>query len=205
MYLMIDNYDSFTFNLASYFRENGHEIFVIRNDCITIDEIRKIDNLEGIVISPGPGTPEDGGVSLDILKEFGQQLPILGVCLGHQIIGFNFNAKIIRGKQPMHGKVTTIEHDVCPLFDGIPKRLSVTRYHSLIVSDEAFPKELKIDARADDGVIMAISHKKYPIFGIQYHPEAVLTQYGHEILSNFTLIATQWNKKHKNNCLYIGE
>lgn len=197
MYLMIDNYDSFTFNLTSYFRENGQKILVIRNDCITTDKIRNIKNLEGIIISPGPGTPENGGASLDILKEFCKHLPILGVCLGHQIIGFNYNAKIIRGKRPMHGKVTTIEHEICSLFKDIPKRLSVTRYHSLIISDEDFPDELQIDARADDGAIMAISHKKYPVFGIQYHPEAILTQYGHEILKNFTDIATRWNKKQK--------
>ncbi len=197
MFLMIDNYDSFTFNLVSYFREIGQEIFVKRNDCITTDDIQSIKKLEGIIISPGPGIPENGGVSLEILNKFSGEIPVLGVCLGHQIIAVNYGAKVIRGECPMHGKVTQIEHRICPLFDCIPEKILVTRYHSLVVSDEDFPDVLNIDARADDGAIMAVSHKEYPVFGVQYHLEAVMTKYGHEILRNFTNIATQWNKNHR--------
>lgn len=194
MYLMIDNYDSFVYNLASYFREIGEEIQVVRNDRITVAEIEKMENLEGIIISPGPKTPEDGGVCLEVLDAFQGKLPILGVCLGHQIIAWHYKANVHKGHRPMHGKVTDIRHNRGKLFRNLPETYKVTRYHSLIVEEATLPENLMVDAVADDGAIMSISHKDYPIYGIQFHPEAVLTEYGHEILENFVDICKEWGK-----------
>ena len=172
MLVMIDNYDSFVYNLAAYFKELNQDIKVIRNDKLTIEELESIENLDGIIISPGPGRPQDGGISFDIVRHFAGKLPILGVCLGHQIIGHAFGAVVKRGTVPMHGKVT--------------------RYHSLVVDESSLPDELQIDAKTEDGAIMALSHKTYPVYGIQFHPEAVLTKYGHELLNNFITICKKW-------------
>lgn len=189
---MIDNYDSFTYNLASYFREIGAEIKVVRNDKITVKQVEELENLEGIIISPGPKTPEDGGASLEILKAFEGRVPILGVCLGHQIIAWHYKASVHKGKMPMHGKVTDIRTARKGLFRNLPESYKVTRYHSLIVDAKTLPEELQVDALSDDGAIMAISHKTQPVYGIQFHPEAVLTEYGHEILANYMKICKEW-------------
>ncbi|MGN0485260.1 MAG: anthranilate synthase component II [Lachnospiraceae bacterium] len=197
MYLMIDNYDSFVFNLARYFEELGAEILTVRNDQITpgqIEMLAKRRHLEGLILSPGPKTPSDCGFCKEIVSAFTGKIPILGVCLGHQIIGEVFGAKIEKGNRPMHGKVTQIHHSGNGLFAGLPSSYEVTRYHSLQVCAEDFPDTLQIDARTEDGVIMAIRHKTQPVYGVQFHPEAVLTQYGHELLSNYIKICKRWKK-----------
>ena len=198
MFIMIDNYDSFVYNLSAYFQELGQDIKVIRNDKVTINELKKIEDLSGIIISPGPGNPKDGGISEEVIKYFCNKIPILGVCLGHQIIGQSFGAKVCCGTTPIHGKVTEIENNGKGIFNKLPKHYNVTRYHSLVVDKTSLPSELNIDAISSDGAIMAISHCKYPVYGIQFHPEAVLTENGHEILNNFIKICQQWRYK---NCL----
>ncbi|MBQ1687939.1 MAG: aminodeoxychorismate/anthranilate synthase component II [Lachnospiraceae bacterium] len=196
MFLMIDNYDSFTFNLVSYFQELGQVVKVVKNDAIQVEDLMQTKDLEGIVISPGPKTPQDAGNSLQVLEAFAGRLPILGVCLGHQIIAHYYKARVVRGKIPMHGKVTPIQHVGENLFTQLPSHIMVTRYHSLVVADADFPEALQVDARAEDGAIMAISHKRYPIYGLQYHPEAWMTQCGHEVLKNFVRLAKAWNRSH---------
>ena len=193
MYLMIDNYDSFVYNLYAYLRELGNEVLVVRNDRITLSEIRAM-NPQGILISPGPGRPQDGGISAEVIKQYAGTIPILGVCLGHQIIGHVFGARVEKGVRPMHGKVTRITHNGGGVFSGLPETYEVTRYHSLVVKEENFPEELQVDARSEDGVIMGMSHRSLPVYGVQFHPEAVLTQYGHELLKNFTEICDRWNE-----------
>lgn len=188
MYLMIDNYDSFVYNLAAYFREAGAEMQVVRNDRITVSDVKNLKDLEGIVLSPGPKTPEEGGRSLEILQHFQGKVPILGVCLGHQMIGHHYRASVQRGERPMHGKISRIRHENRALFSGLPETFSVTRYHSLVVSEQTFPACLQIDARSEDGAIMALSHREYPIYGVQFHLEAVMTEYGHELIENFMRI-----------------
>ncbi|MGN0399305.1 MAG: anthranilate synthase component II [Blautia sp.] len=202
MYLMIDNYDSFVYNLARYLEELGEKVELVRNDRITAENIESMlqgGNLEGIILSPGPKSPADCGNCKEILKRMAGRVPILGVCLGHQIIGHVFGASVKKGKRPMHGKVTTITTDRTGLFRNLPGTYHVTRYHSLVVSDEKFPEELQINARSEDGVIMGVSHKKMPIFGVQFHPEAVLTEYGHELLENYTKICKEWWKTYENS------
>ncbi|KIR03267.1 Para-aminobenzoate synthase, amidotransferase component [Lachnospiraceae bacterium TWA4] len=191
MFLMIDNYDSFVYNLTAYLNELDQETMVVRNDCITLKEIERL-NPEGIIISPGPKNPTDCGICVDIVKHFAGKIPILGVCLGHQIIGYAFGAAIIKGRQPMHGKVTPIIHSGEGIFDGLPKTYPVTRYHSLIIDSNTLPNELQVESISKDGVIMGVSHKLYPIYGVQFHPEAVLSRYGHELLENFLKICEKW-------------
>lgn len=201
MYLMIDNYDSFVHNLACYFKECEQNIEVVRNDKITLEKIQDLLNqkiLEGIIISPGPKTPADCGVCKDVVRYMAGKVPILGVCLGHQIIGHVFGASVRKGVRPMHGKVTGIFNNQKNLFANMPKDYMVTRYHSLMISDIDFPEELEIDARADDGVIMGIHHKKYPVYGVQFHPEAVLTEYGHQLIRNFIEICKGWDRINGN-------
>lgn len=195
MYLMIDNYDSFVYNLARYMEELGKETELVRNDKITIDrlkEMEKTGKLDGIIISPGPKSPKDCGICKDIVREMGARVPILGVCLGHQIIGYVFGAVIEKGVRPMHGKVTPIITTGKGVFQDLPSKYDVTRYHSLIVSRENLPESLEIDAWTEDGVIMGMHHKEQPVYGVQFHPEAVLTEYGHELLDNFTKICEKW-------------
>ncbi|MDF2676881.1 MAG: anthranilate synthase subunit [Bacillota bacterium] len=191
MYLIIDNYDSFVYNLAAYFHELGQEIIIYKNDKITKDEITKIKP-QGIIISPGPKSPTKSGMSEEIVKEFYGKIPILGVCLGHQVIGHVFGSNIVKGVRPMHGKITAIKHNGKGLFHNIPSPYFVTRYHSLIVDKETLSKEIQIDAEDDNSTIMAISHRNLPVYGVQFHPEAVLSEYGHEILNNFIKICENW-------------
>ncbi len=194
MYLMIDNYDSFVYNLSSYLEEMGEEILVKRNDQISLKEIEALSP-RGIIISPGPKAPEDAGMSVEIVQKFSNRIPILGVCLGHQVIGRACGAKIVRGAKPMHGKVTPVRHTGKRIFQNLPNGFLVTRYHSLVISEDELPSNLEIDARAEDGAIMAISRKDAPVYGIQFHPEAVLTQYGHEMLGNFIYLCREWQEK----------
>ena len=180
--ILIDNYDSFTYNIVQYLRELGANPVIFENDKISIDELKKMD-FERIILSPGAGNPDGAGISLDVIKEFYKTKKILGVCLGHQCIAQFFNSKIVKAKEPCHGKVSKITHTTSKIFDNIPEEFEVTRYHSLVVSDLA--EELKVTARTDDGIIMALEHKTLPIYGVQFHPEAILTQFGHELFKNF--------------------
>ena len=202
MYLMIDNYDSFVYNLARYLEELGEKVKLVRNDRIVpeqVETMKKSGILEGIIISPGPKSPEDCGNCREIVKRMAGSVPILGVCLGHQIIGHVFGAHVHKGKRPMHGKVTEIRTNGEGLFRNLPQKYKVTRYHSLVVGEENFPAQLRVDARSADGVIMAVSHRKLPVYGVQFHPEAVLTEYGHELLGNFTEICRKWWSEYEDN------
>ncbi|QNR19729.1 aminodeoxychorismate/anthranilate synthase component II [Exiguobacterium sp. Helios] len=183
MIVLIDNYDSFTYNLVQYFGELGQEIRVFRNDAITIEEIEALAP-DHLVISPGPCTPNEAGISLEAIRYFAGRLPILGVCLGHQAIGQVFGGKVVRAKTLMHGKVSLLTHDGSGMFAGIEQETPVTRYHSLVVERESFPDALTMTAEAD-GEIMALRHKELPIVGVQFHPEAILTRDGKQMLKNF--------------------
>lgn len=182
MILIIDNYDSFTYNLFQYFQELGEKCLVIRNDKITTNEIKKLDP-SAIVISPGPGKPEESGISINVVKEFAGKKPILGICLGHQIIGQVFGATVNRLKTVYHGKSSKIYHNKSKIYKKLKNPLSVIRYHSLIV--ENIPDCLEVTAKTDNGLVMSIQHKEYPITGIQYHPESFMTENGKEIINNF--------------------
>ena len=184
MILLIDNYDSFTYNLFQYLSELGASVKVVRNDKIALSEIKK-KKPERIVISPGPGRPEDGGVSLECIAELGPRIPLLGVCLGHQCIGQAFGGKVISAPRLMHGKTSEIFHDEKGLFKGLETPFTATRYHSLIVEEKTLPDCLEITARTREGELMGLRHKKYKIFGIQFHPESILTPSGKNILQNF--------------------
>lgn len=190
MFLMIDNYDSFVYNLVRYLEELGETVLVFRNDRITVEEINNI-NPEGIIISPGPKEPKDSGISLDIIRIFKGKFPILGICLGHQAIGYAFGADIIKGKEPVHGKISEIFHDGQGVFAGIKNPLKVTRYHSLVIQKETLPDCLKITSETQDGVIMGIRHRDFCLEGVQFHPEAELTECGHTILKNFINICNR--------------
>ncbi len=184
MLLVIDNYDSFTYNLVQYLGELGAKTQVFRHDAITLEEIAALGP-DRIVISPGPGTPDDAGISLDLIKRFHRTVPILGVCLGHQAIGQAFGGRVSRAKRQMHGKTSEITHDGRGVFKGLPSRFLATRYHSLAVLEEGFPAELEVSARADDGEIMGLRHRRFPVEGVQFHPESVLTDQGKVLLANF--------------------
>jgi anthranilate synthase/aminodeoxychorismate synthase-like glutamine amidotransferase len=185
MILVIDNYDSFTYNLVQYLGELGAEIRVRRNDQVTLGEIEAMAP-EQILISPGPGRPEDAGVSVDVIRRFGPSVPILGVCLGHQAIGVVYGGTVCRATAPMHGKTSMVVHDGHGLFHGITAPFLAGRYHSLVISPEGVPSELEVAARTrEDGTIMAVRHRAYPVHGVQFHPESVLTDEGRRILQNF--------------------
>lgn len=184
MILVIDNYDSFTYNLVQYLGEIGAEIMVRRNDEIDIAEIERL-NPDHILISPGPCTPNEAGVSLELIQHFKEKTPILGVCLGHQAIGQAFGGKVIGAARMMHGKTSDIHHDGKTIFSGIPSPFTATRYHSLIVERETLPDCLEISAETSEGEIMALRHKTYPIEGVQFHPESIITDHGIQILRNF--------------------
>lgn len=187
MLVMIDNYDSFTHNLVRYFHELGQQVKVFRNDEVSLDAIQALQPT-GLIISPGPGTPDSAGITLQAIEYFAPRLPVLGVCLGHQAIGQVFGAKVVRATQVMHGKRSIIRHNGQGLFQGLPECFAVTRYHSLILSRDDFPAELKIDAWVDDNPvmdIMAIRHTRLPVFGVQFHPESVVTEHGHIVLRQF--------------------
>ncbi len=184
MILLIDNYDSFVFNLARYVSELGYDQMVKRNDSITIDEIQTLKPSH-IIISPGPCAPLQAGISMRVIEQLGARIPILGVCLGHQAIGQVYGGKVARAKRPMHGKSSIIKHDEKALFLNVKNPLKVARYHSLIVNDENFPAVLQVTARCEIGEIMALQHREYPVYGVQFHPESVLTEMGHSLLKNF--------------------
>ncbi len=184
MLLMIDNYDSFTYNLVQYFGELGQDIRVFRNDKITLSDIEKM-NPERIVISPGPCTPKEAGISVDVIRRFTGRIPILGVCLGHQSIGEAFGGEVVRAPYLMHGKTSMIHHDGKTIFSGLPNPFEATRYHSLIIRRESLPSVLEITAWTEDGIIMGVRHKQHKLEGVQFHPESVLTSAGKDLLRNF--------------------
>jgi anthranilate synthase/aminodeoxychorismate synthase-like glutamine amidotransferase len=181
--LLLDNYDSFTFNLAQYLGELGAPPLVRRNDEISLDEIGELQP-DHIVISPGPGRPEEAGVSVDLIRRFGPTIPVLGVCLGHQSIGVAFGGQVVRASQLMHGKTSSIQHDGRGVFRGVQQPFVAGRYHSLVVA-EPLPESLEMAARTDDGTIMGVRHRTYPVHGVQFHPESVLTGEGRQLLRNF--------------------
>lgn len=185
MILLIDNYDSFTYNLWQYLSALGSEVEVRRNNQVTLEQIEKLLP-RAIVISPGPGVPEKAGISIDLIKRFSGEIPILGVCLGHQAIGYAFGGRIVRAPAILHGKTSYVFHDARSIFDQLPNPFEATRYHSLVIDSDCFPEaELEISARTADGVIMGVRHRQYLIEGVQFHPESVLTRVGKKILSNF--------------------
>lgn len=184
MILMIDNYDSFTYNLVQYLERLNAEVVVKRNDKVTIDEIALMEPAM-IVLSPGPCTPDESGICLEVVNAFKGRIPILGICLGHQIIGQAFGCRVVKAKEPVHGKVHPITHNNSGVFKGLNNPLNVTRYHSLVVENEALPDFFEITAQTKEGEIMGLRHKRYQIEGVQFHPEAILTEMGMELLDNF--------------------
>lgn len=184
MILLLDNYDSFTYNLLHYLSELGKEVVVHRNDRISVEGVLALKP-EGIVISPGPGTPDDSGICLELVKAAAGKVPLLGVCLGHQTIGQVMGGRVIRAPQPMHGKVSAIRHTGKGVFRGLPSPFSATRYHSLIVERESFPASLEITAETEDGIIMGLQHREYNLHGVQFHPESIASEHGHALLRNF--------------------
>ena len=184
MVLLLDNYDSFTYNLAQYLGQLGQQLVVRRNDKITLREIETLAP-ERIVISPGPCTPQEAGISVDLIRHFAGKMPILGVCLGHQAVGYAFGGRVIRAQKLMHGKTSEIHHDGRTVFRGLPDPFTAIRYHSLIVERKSLPRELQISAETDDGVVMGLRHRKLKVEGVQFHPESVLTKAGMQILKNF--------------------
>lgn len=196
MILMIDNYDSFTYNLVQYLGELGEELTVVRNDQITLDKARLL-NPTAIVISPGPGNPGDAGMSNALIQAFGQTVPILGVCLGHQCIGEVYGGQVIRAKRPMHGKTSQILHDGANLFRRLPNPFEATRYHSLIVRRARLPKSLLVTAWTREGEIMGLRHRRFPVYGVQFHPESILTTVGKDLLRNFLALANDFRRRKK--------
>jgi anthranilate synthase component 2 len=182
--LLVDNYDSFTYNLYQYLCELGAEVTVLRNDAITVEQARAMAP-DCVVISPGPGVPRDAGISIELIRALGPTTPVLGVCLGHQAIAEAFGGVVTRAPELMHGKASAIAHDGAGVFAGLPSPFSAIRYHSLCAAPEAVPDALEVAARSDSGVIMAVRHREYPIHGVQFHPESILTEYGKELLGNF--------------------
>jgi anthranilate synthase/aminodeoxychorismate synthase-like glutamine amidotransferase len=185
MVLVIDNYDSFTYNLVQYLGELGAKVIVRRNDESSIEQLRALSH-ERVVISPGPGRPEQAGVSLEVIKAFGPRMPVLGVCLGHQAIGLAFGGDVVRAPAPIHGKTSTVEHNSTGVFAGLAASFQAGRYHSLVVEEKTLPADLEVTARTkEDGLVMGLRHKTWPIHGVQFHPESVLTNEGRRILRNF--------------------
>jgi para-aminobenzoate synthetase component 2 len=184
MILLIDNYDSFVYNLARYVRELGETPLVRRHDAIDIAEIRALAPSH-IVISPGPCSPKEAGISTEVVRQVGPSIPILGVCLGHQCIGAAYGGEIVRAGAPMHGKTSPIHHTGTGLFSGLPNPFTATRYHSLVISPSSVPPTLRVTARSEDGTIMAVQHVEYPVFGVQFHPESILTEHGYRLLDTF--------------------
>jgi anthranilate synthase/aminodeoxychorismate synthase-like glutamine amidotransferase len=184
MLLVIDNYDSFTYNLVQYLGELGAELAVYRNDAITVEEVERLAPA-GIVVSPGPGTPRDAGVSIPVIRRCGERVPILGVCLGHQAIGEVFGGVVERGPVPVHGKTALIHHDGRGVFAGIPSPFEATRYHSLVVRRAGLPACLEVSAESEDGLVMGLRHRTFPVEGVQFHPESILTVSGKALLGNF--------------------
>jgi anthranilate synthase/aminodeoxychorismate synthase-like glutamine amidotransferase len=184
MILVIDNYDSFVYNLARYVRELGAEPLVLRNDAITVEEAVRLAPSH-IIISPGPCSPAEAGISTELVRRLGDTTPLLGVCLGHQCIGAAYGGAIVRARRPMHGKTSRIRHTGTGIFTGLPSPFTATRYHSLVIAPESLPQELEATAWSEDGEIMAVQHRRYPVTGVQFHPESVLTEYGYRMLDRF--------------------
>jgi anthranilate synthase component II len=189
MLLLIDNYDSFVQNLARYFRRLGCETTVVRNDAFSVEQLLNWPQLQGIILSPGPCTPNEAGCSLELVRRLPNDLPLLGVCLGHQTIAQAFGAQIVRANEPQHGRASVITHTGQHLFDSIPSPCDVGRYHSLVVDPRTLPSELQSTAQTTDGTMMALAHRTRPIYGVQFHPESVLTTYGYRLLANFLTLA----------------
>ena len=194
MLLLIDNYDSFTYNLFQFLSELGEAVVVVRNDKTTIPEIERMKP-ERIVISPGPSTPQNAGISNDVIRHFGSRLPLLGVCLGHQCIGYSYGGRIGQANRIMHGKSSLIHHDGKGVFAGIPEPFSAIRYHSLIVRPEGLPDCFEVSARSDDGTIMGIRHRQHAVIGVQFHPESFMTQSGKDVLKNFLELSASGARK----------
>jgi anthranilate synthase component 2 len=188
MLILIDNYDSFTYNLVHFLGELGADCEVFRNDKITVAEVLRAKP-RGIVLSPGPCTPNEAGICLELVAKAGPKVPLLGVCLGHQAIGQAFGGKVIRSSLPMHGKLSTIRHTGEGVFEGLPERVQVTRYHSLIVERSSLPSDLSVTAETADGLIMGLAHKRHPVHGVQFHPESIASEHGHQLLANFLKLA----------------
>jgi anthranilate synthase component 2 len=189
---LVDNYDSFTWNLVHALGALGADVDVHRNDAITVDEIAAIKP-DAIVISPGPGTPEESGISLEVVRRLGGSTPIFGVCLGNQTIGQVYGGKVVRGPEPVHGKLSQVVHEGKTVFRGINGPFEATRYHSLVVDRKTVPGDLDITAETRDGLVMALSHKTHPVHGVQFHPESIASEHGQKILKNFLDLAAQWN------------
>ncbi|MEC9453959.1 MAG: aminodeoxychorismate/anthranilate synthase component II [Pseudomonadota bacterium] len=187
MLLLIDNYDSFTYNLVHYLGELGAEVTIYRNDAISADESLALKP-QGIVLSPGPCDPDQAGICLELIEKNGGTIPLMGVCLGHQAIGQAFGGKVVRAKTLMHGKTSDIHHESHGLFEGLPTPFTATRYHSLTVERNSLPECLEVTAQTDDGVVMGLSHREYPVHGVQFHPESIASDQGHELLKNFLAI-----------------
>jgi anthranilate synthase component II len=197
MLLLIDNYDSFTYNLVHFLGDLGARCVVHRNDQISVDDAMALKPA-GIVLSPGPCTPNEAGICMDLVKAAAKaQLPVLGVCLGHQAIGQVFGGDVVRLQVPMHGKVSTIRHEGGGVFRGINGPFNATRYHSLIVDRDSLSGDLEVTAETDDGVVMGLSHRSVPLHGVQFHPESIASDHGHRILQNFLDLAADWNRKHR--------
>lgn len=195
MYILIDNYDSFTYNLYHYLTDLGVDVAVHRNDQITVDEIIELKP-EGIIISPGPCTPNEAGICLELIKRCGDSIPILGVCLGHQSIAQAFGGDVVRAPYVMHGKTSDIKHDGKSVFDGLSAPFTATRYHSLTVAPESMPDCLEVTAKTDDGIIMGLVHKEYPLHGVQFHPESIASEHGHDLIRNFLSICEKKEAAH---------
>ena len=199
MILMIDNYDSFTYNLVQYLGELGEELVVKRNDQITVNGVTRLKP-SSIVISPGPGSPKDAGISNELIKTFAGRIPILGVCLGHQCIGEVFGGDVIRAARPMHGKTSRIFHTQTAIFKSLPNPFDATRYHSLIVKRQTLPTALAVTAWTQDKEIMGLQHRRFPVYGVQFHPESILTTAGKDLLKNFLSLARQFRRHSPNRC-----
>ena len=191
MILLIDNYDSFTYNLYQYLCELGADVTVARNDKISLEEIEAMDP-QGIVVSPGPCTPKEAGISGEVVLRFGEKLPVLGVCLGHQTIGYAYGGVVERAPEIMHGKTSMVYHDGKGLYEGLPNPFEAIRYHSLIVNPESLPDFLEVTSRTGDGIVMGVRHKSLPVEGVQFHPESIMTRVGHDLLRNYLKRVERW-------------
>jgi para-aminobenzoate synthetase component II len=195
MYLIIDNRDSFVHNIRAYFREFGQEVVLRDSHALHLQEIEAM-RPHGIILSPGPGRPEDAGISIDVVRAFASSVPILGVCLGHQVIAHAFGGKVTHGTRPMHGKISPVHHSEMGLFANLVNPLPVVRYHSLVVRASTLPDDLVVDAKTSSGTVMALSHRQYPVYGVQFHPEAYAAPDGHELFTNFCRICDRWWGTH---------
>ena len=191
MILLIDNYDSFTYNLYQYLCELGADVRVARNDQISLEEIEDMAP-QGIVVSPGPRTPKEAGISAEVVARFGEKLPVLGVCLGHQTIGYTYGAVVEQAPEIMHGKTSMVYHDGKGLYEGLPNPFEAIRYHSLIVNPESLPEFLEVTSRTEDGIVMGLRHKSLPVEGVQFHPESIMTKVGHDLLRNYLNRVDRW-------------